>query len=383
MTLGVFITAAAAIGWTYVVFPIILIARGSLRPRPVRPADWDPKVTVIVAAYNEEEVIGRKLDNLQSLDYPHDRLQVVVVSDGSTDRTASIVSAAGEGVTLVELPRSGKAAAIGAGVSAATGEILVFTDANSVLDRDALRALVRPFADPEVGGVAGDQRYEPPQHHDESRGEVGYWAIDRALKEAGSRAGNAIAATGALYGIRRSFFRDVPDGVNDDYFLSAGVVAQGGRLVFEAGAVAWEPPARTLDGEFIRKVRIMTRAYRTELELRELLDPRRHGFYSVQIVSHKIMRRAGGIPLTLLLVSSLLEWRRPPMRLIALAQVVGYAAGVLTWILPSGNGRFARVFELPAYFVMSHVAGLWGLWNLVRGRRIDRWDTQRGSGREG
>jgi cellulose synthase/poly-beta-1,6-N-acetylglucosamine synthase-like glycosyltransferase len=377
---ALFIGACASLAWTYLAFPVLLVLRGLLRPRPVVAGDHAPSVSVIVAAYNEEAVIARKLDNLEQLEYPAHLLEVVVVSDGSTDRTAELVRARSAGATLVELPRSGKAAAIEAGVTAAIGEVLVFTDANSMLEPGAVRALVRSFADPSVGCVAGDQRYGPAGLADESGGERQYWAIDRLLKDAGSRAGNAIAATGALYAIRRTLFRPIPPGVNDDYFLSAGVVAQGYRIVFEPAAVAREPAAGTLRSEFARKVRVMSRAYRTELELRELLNPFQFGFYSLQLASQKILRRAGGVPLLVLLITTLFQSDRRWFRWLAILQVAGYASGVVGWMAPRGGGRMGRLLALPGYFVMSHVAGLIGLWNLVTGRRVDRWDTQRAVG---
>src|SRR5207249_1606345 len=146
--------------YTYILFPAVVFLRGRLLRRPYKTAEITPPVSMIIAAYNEAGSIATKLDNILSLDYPRDRLELVIASDGSSDGTDAIVRRyAGQGVRLLSLPRQGKIPALNTAVAAATGEILVFSDANSMYPPDALRALVRPFADPEVGGVAGDQRY--------------------------------------------------------------------------------------------------------------------------------------------------------------------------------------------------------------------------------
>jgi len=210
-------SAAALVLYTYLLFPALVFLRGLLGRRPYKPGEITPRLSLIIAAHNEANTIGAKLDNILSLDYPHERLEVVVASDGSTDNTEAIVSRyARQGIKSLSLPRQGKAPALNAAVAASTGEILVFSDANSMYAPDALRALTRPFADPEVGGVAGDQRYLSGRRADlGSEGERRYWDFDRKLKQFQSRAGSAISATGAIYAIRRSLFRPVPAGVTD------------------------------------------------------------------------------------------------------------------------------------------------------------------------
>jgi glycosyltransferase involved in cell wall biosynthesis len=222
---------------------------------------------MVIVAHNEAAHIGAKLENILSLDYPHDRFDVVVASDGSNDETETIVRGyADRKVKLLSLPRQGKIPALNAAVAAATGEVLVFSDANSMYAPDALRALVRPLADPHVGGVAGDQRYFK-ERGGASAGEHTYWNFDRMLKQAQSAAGNVISATGAIYAVRRSLFRTVPSGVTDDFAVSTAVIAQGYRLVFASDAAAYEPAAKASGIEFGRKTRVMTRGLRGALGL--------------------------------------------------------------------------------------------------------------------
>lgn len=337
-------------------------------------------MTIVLAAHNEAAGIGAKLENVLSLDYPSEQLEVIVASDGCDDGTDEIVRAfENSRVRLLSLPRCGKAAALNAAADAASGEILVFSDANSMYAPDALRALMRPFSDPLVGGVAGDQRYLGDSGTDAiAAGEQRYWNLDRVLKDAESRAGNVISATGAIYAVRRSLFRQVVPGVTDDFYTSTGVIAQRFRLVFAPEAVAFEPVARTAELEFGRKVRVMTRGLRGVVLRRELLDPQRHGFYAVQLFTHKLLRRTMVFPLGALAVTSPLLWRRGRLyRAATLAQVVLYGlggAGILLADKPLGR---RKAFMLPAFFCFVNVAALRATWNVVRGRQIDRWEPQR------
>ncbi len=378
--LALFWGAVGTVVYTYALFPVLVLLRGALRPRPHLEADATPSVSIVIAAHNERQSIGDKLENLLALDYPRDRLEVVVASDGSDDGTDEVVAGYGDrGIRLLSLPRCGKAPALNAAVAASSGEILVFSDANSAYAPDAVRALVRPFADPDVGGVAGNQRYQKGgREAGIAGGEHRYWNFDRLLKVAESRAGNAISATGAIYAIRRPLFRTVPDGVTDDFVTSTAVIDQGHRLVFAPDAVAVEPVASTGGMEFGRKVRVMTRGLRGVQVNRRLLDPRRHGFYALQLFSHKVLRRLVVFPLLLAAATSPLLWRRGPLyRLATVVQGAFYASGVLGLLALRRPGSRRSPLTLPAFFCMVNAAALRASWNIVRGHRIDRWEPQR------
>jgi cellulose synthase/poly-beta-1,6-N-acetylglucosamine synthase-like glycosyltransferase len=374
--------AVAVLAYTYAGFPLLVLARAAVRPRPYRTGDVRPPVSVLIAAHNEATAIGPKLESVLAAAYPGGRREVIVASDGSDDGTEEVVRRYEDrGVRLVALPRVGKAAALNRAIAVATGEVLVFTDANSALEPDAVTALVRPFADPTVGGVAGDQRYR--RRGDEAAvtgGERRYWDFDRLLKVAESRAGNAISATGALYAVRRELVGEVPEGVTDDFATSTGVIAAGARLVFAPDAVAWEPVAASGEVEFGRKVRVMTRGLRGVVVRRELLDVRRHGFYTVQLVSHKVLRRLMVVPLAVLAVASPALWRRGRLyRLATVGQVLFYGAGA-AGLLAGSSGRRrgrGRLLAIPAFFCLVNAASVKACWNLVTGRRIDRWEPQR------
>lgn len=384
--IAAFWLAVGVVVETYVVFPVLVTARAAARPRPHRSAAVTPTISVVVAARDEEAGLGDKLASVLAAAYPADRLQVVVVSDGSTDGTAAVARSLGPPVEVLDLPAVGKAAALNAALRRATGEVVVFTDANSRFTPTTLAELVRPFADPEVGGVAGDQRYLPPDAEvgdaaGTTTGERRYWDLDRHLKRAESGAGNVISATGALYAVRRELVGAVPAGVTDDFVTSTGVIAQGRRLVFAPDAVVWEPVAASPDAEMARKVRVMTRGLQGVVLRRELLDPRRHGFYAVQLLHHKVLRRTMGAPLAVIAVAGAASWRRGRIyRLATVGQAGFYGLAAIGLLRPRSRLGRSKPCGLAAYFAMVNGAGLVAAANVLRGRRIVQWDPVREGG---
>jgi cellulose synthase/poly-beta-1,6-N-acetylglucosamine synthase-like glycosyltransferase len=379
---GIFWLAAAILAATYAGMPALTILRGRFLRRPYRTADITPPVSVIIAAHNEVAVIGDRIENLLALDYPRDALEIVIASDGSTDGTDTAVGRyEGRGVRLIAPGRVGKGAALEAAVAASSNDLLVFSDANSHYAPEAMRALVRPFADPEVGGVAGNQVYLPKgkAHADATElGERGYWDFDRLLKRAQSAAGSVTNGTGAIYAIRREHFGPIPEGITDDMLDTMRVVDQGRRLVFAEDAMAFEPVAPSRELEFRRKVRIMTRSFRCLLLMRRLFDPRRTGWYAVQVFWHKVMLRTAALPLLALAIVSPALWSHGAVyRLATVGQAVCYglaSAGIAMVRRPVGRHPLLAV---PAYFTLVNVASLRALLNLVRGQRIDRWIPER------
>lgn len=376
----IFWCAAGLLTYTFVLFPAIVVARGLFRRRARYPLDFLPSVSVLVAAYNEENYLPDRINNLLELDYPADRLEIIVASDGSEDGTERVVRGfADRGVKLLSLPRGGKCAALNAASKVATGSVWVFTDANTVFARDAIRALVAPFSDPTVGGVAGDQIYERDNARSLSAdGELAYWSFDRAMKVFQSRAGNVTSATGAIYAIRGELFQHVPPDVADDFQISTGIVAQGYQLKFSRNARAFEPVAVDAGAEYQRKVRVATQGLRGVLLRRELLNPLRFGFYSIQLFSHKVLRRLSAVPMLALLLASGLLWHRGGFfQLATIAQTTFYGLAVIGFVAKRSKIGTSKVFSMPFYFCMVHTAALVATCNVVRGARMPSWKPER------
>jgi cellulose synthase/poly-beta-1,6-N-acetylglucosamine synthase-like glycosyltransferase len=354
----------------YTLYPLLLWLRARFAADPPAPGDITPDVDLVICAHNEERVIAARLENALKLDYPPEHLTIWVASDGSTDKTVAIARTFdSDRVRCLNLPRGGKAAALNACVAAGRAQIIAFSDANSLWCEGALRKLVRSFADPRVGGVAGDQRYE--EEAPGALGERSYWSFDRVLKDWQSRAGNVISATGAIYAVRRELFQPAPPDATDDFMVSTGVIAKGKRLVFEQDAVALEAPASDA-GEYQRKVRILTRGLRAVYYRRELLLPSRSGFYSVQLLLHKLCRRMTWLPLLLLLPAPLYAVDGTFQLLVAIAVVGVVALGVIG--LARSSLRRYKLVDVAAYVLMVNAACMVATYNALRGRRVSHWN---------
>ncbi len=373
-----------ALAYGYAGFPLLIAVAGRLRARVVRRAPVTPTMSVIIAAYNEAEGIAERLENALAVDYPREALEVLVASDGSTDATPAIVAGyASRGVRLLQLPRQGKIPALTEAVGHATGEILVFSDANIHFHPQALRMLARNFADPDVGGVAGNSTYRlPADGESSSRGEGLYWRYDSWLKEMESRTGSIVSAHGGLYALRRALYRPPAEtAVTDDFAISTAVVEQGRRLVFEADALAYELTIAQADREFRRKVRLMTRAWRSVALRRGLLNPFRYGFYSLVFLSHKVLRRLLPLFLLVLLASSLLLAPRGGLYLAAaVGQVVFYALASVGYAARRRPVGHSRLIYIPFYYCLANAAAVVALVRFLSGARIAVWEPQRHAG---
>lgn len=373
--LVVFAVAAAVTLYIYAGYPALIFLLARLRPRPVARADATPSITMIVPTFNEEAVIERKIRNALASDYPHEKLEVLVLSDGCTDGTCGIVKQFENGVVrLIELPRGGKAAALNRGASEARGEILVLTDANVDLAPDALRVLARSFSDPEVGGVSGKKKYVVRTATDTTeQGENLYWRWDQWQKTLESAIGSIFAADGTLYAVRRSLYVPIEDPAQaDDIAISARIVLQGRRLVFDPAAVAFEEaPAEGRD-EFRRKIRVTNHSVRALLNLGTALWT--SGFYTVELLSHKLVRHL--VPFLLLALLAANLWLARDFHLFRLAlvlQAAFYALAIAGALLRHRRGGALKVFSVPYYFCLVNAAAFFGVLSILRGSRVKEW----------
>lgn len=370
-----FVFCLAAAAYPYFGYPGILWLWSLRRSRPVRRASVRPTVTVIIPARNEADLIRRKVQNTLDLRYPGDLLEILVVSDGSSDGTESIVASfEDERVRLLRLSPVGKARALNVGASEAKGEILAFTDADIELERDCLVRLVENFADPEVGGVCGNKLYRIATDGDATgTGEGLYWRYDKWQKRLESRVGNVFGADGALHAVRRHLYVPIRDpSVADDLAISSRVVLQGHRLVFEPDALTSEEAPGDASLELRRKVRIANQSFRALLGLGRDLWGR--GFYSFQLVSHKLLRYLAPFFLVPLFVSSLLlSGTHPVFAAAFVGQASVYGLGAAGFLLRGTRPGRWKVLALPFYFCFVNVAALLGVLSVLDGRRQNVW----------
>jgi cellulose synthase/poly-beta-1,6-N-acetylglucosamine synthase-like glycosyltransferase len=289
-----FWVSAVAVAATYIVYPVSIALIGASRRRhtkPDQPPEITPSVSVVVSAYNEAKVIREKINNLLALDYPAEKLQVLIISDASDDGTDGIVRSLEDPRVLLcrQETRRGKSSGLTRFVPRASGEILVFSDANSMYHPMAVRRLVRHFSDPSVGYVVGEQRYAE-NGLTVAQSEATYERYEALIKEHESRVGSVVGGDGAIYAIRANLFRPLRADDISDLVNPLQIVVQGYRGVFEREAFCYENAAADYRGEFRRKARIVNRSLLGVMRHAQALNPARVGWFAYQLLLHKVVR---------------------------------------------------------------------------------------------
>jgi cellulose synthase/poly-beta-1,6-N-acetylglucosamine synthase-like glycosyltransferase len=373
--------SALLVGYVYVGYPLLIGLLARLRPKPLRQADIEPSVTLLISAFNEAHIIGDKLRNAVALDYPKQKLDIIVISDASTDATDEIVrSFAGHGVTLLRMPeRGGKTVGLNAAMQQAEGEIVIFSDANIMYRSDTIRRLVRNFADPSVGCATGDSQYADDPHSAAHVQENSYWGYERYVRSMESLVGSTVGGDGAIFAIRRHLYQPLSPETINDLVIPLQIVTKGYRAVFEPTAIGLEPSAGDFRKEFRRKRRIVNRSWRGVMSVTGILNPFKVGLFAWQVWSHKVLR-----------------WLVLPFVVIGFAGCVSAydlglvyrlgAWGGVTSVLLAGIGPFvssslgrtAKLIHTVFYFYLVNVAALLGVTKAVGGR-VDRiWAPERG-----
>jgi poly-beta-1,6-N-acetyl-D-glucosamine synthase len=365
----VFWLSVALIVYTYVGYPAWLWAISRRHALMVQRASICPSVSIVIAVHNEAQWLSAKLRNLAELDYPSGQLEIIVVSDGSTDETNQILAnEANESLRLLTSPRAeGKASALNQGIRIAHGEIVVFTDARQIIDPQALRHLVSNFADPTVGAVTGELFIG-------ARGDSGaplegvglYWRIEKEIRKWEAATGSVVGATGALYAVRRRLLVPLPVGtILDDVYTPLEVVHQGCRVVFEPQARAWDPLQVTPKLEFQRKIRTLTGNYQL-LQLMPWLLSRANPL-RFRFASHKLLRLIVPFLLAGVLVSSLLL-KGNFYRFAVVLQLVFYGLGLIVLLRPR-IGSLLRPANFAFAFLLLNTAAVVAFANFVLGRK--------------
>jgi cellulose synthase/poly-beta-1,6-N-acetylglucosamine synthase-like glycosyltransferase len=370
----VFWISAGLLAYTHVGYGGVLAVLARRRRPPAElapaPAGDEPSASVIVAAYAEQEVIAERVANLRSLDYPAERLQVIVACDGSPDQTAERARAAGADVVL-ELARGGKIRAQDAGVERALGDIVAFSDANARWESGALRALVAPFADPKVGYVCGDVRFL----NDRGNNQEGlYWRYEMLLRRLESTVGSVTGGNGAIYATRRSSYIRVDPIMGHDLSFPFNMVKRGWRAVYAPGARASEKMVPTIEGEFARKRRMMSHGWPIMLR-GGMLSPRGYDpVYALEIVSHRGLRYLSPfLHVTALAASVALIDQSPVYMAATVAQIALLAAALAAPRVP------ARPFLVARYYVLTTASLAAGLWDWLAGGTTAGWEPAEGT----
>jgi len=374
---AIFWISGLTVVYTFAGYGALITLLARFIHRPVQRQPLTLSITLIIPAYNEEVIIAEKLDNCLALDYPCDRIEIMVVADGSNDGTCEIVSRyASRGVKLLYQPeRRGKIAAMNRAAPFASGEVLVFSDANAMLEPQAIRMLVADLADPKVACVGGEKRIRRAASV-QARGEGAYWRYEAYLKRLDSKINTAIGAIGELFAIRRELYQPLDDDLLiEDFVLTMKLVAKGWRVVYEPGAITWEEASPSLEGEWRRRVRIAAGGFQAIGRLEEMLNPLR-GLAAIQYLSHKVLRWLAPFFMIAAFAANFGLLSLPFYRWTMMAQAMFYALALLGYGLQRAGVRWWPA-QVSFYFCFANAASLVGFVRYVRKTQPVTWAKSR------
>jgi cellulose synthase/poly-beta-1,6-N-acetylglucosamine synthase-like glycosyltransferase len=373
--------ALAVVVYVYAGYPLALWTLAYCRSRSIRKRDITPSVSLIISAFNEAPSIRKKIENSLNSDYPADLLEIIVVSDASSDDTDSIAREyAGRGVKLVRMPtRGGKTIGLNAAVPTAHGEIVVFSDANIFYQKQAIRSLVRSFGDPSVGCVTGDSRYSNQHESAASFQESSYWEYERSIRSWESAIGSTVGGDGAIFAIRKELYLPLRGDAINDFVTPLQIVSRGHRAVFEPAAVGLEASPGNFRAEFRRKRRVVNRSWRGVLSVPEVLNPMKSGLFAWEVWSHKVLR---WLVLPFVLVIALGCLLSFPLgigyRLMALGFLASLAAALAGLFIPERFVGVARLAHAALYFYIVNIAAVIGIATALAGKVEVVWTPERG-----
>lgn len=375
----IFWSSVAALFYVYLGYPLLVWIVSEFSPIEVKKSDFSPFVTILITAYNEEKAIRAKIENTLEIDYPKEKLEILVASDGSTDKTDEIVKEFAEkGVRLFRQDgRMGKTFTQNKAIEQANGEIILFSDATTKYEKDVLRVILPNFSDEKIGCVAGKLVYVDDSKSGVGKGAKSYWNYETFLKKAESRACSLIGASGCLYAVRKSAYEPMYPEACSDFLICTVVYRQGLRSVYEAEAICTEETNRQAKKEFQMRVRVISQTFTDLWRNREMLNPLRSGFYAVELVSHKLMRYAVPLFLFLILVSSAVSAFYSNIFIVFFAlQLLFYFMAFAAWIAEKSN-KSLGVLAMPLYFVLANLASASGFYKFLRGERYAQWEPIR------
>jgi cellulose synthase/poly-beta-1,6-N-acetylglucosamine synthase-like glycosyltransferase len=361
--------------YAYLGYPLLLTLLSPLFEARRHTVAIPMNVSIVIAAHNEARHIEHKLRTLLAQDYEPVSLQIILASDGSTDDTVACAhKVVDPRITVLDLPRQGKAATLNAGVALSTGDILVFTDADNQWSRDTLGHLLAPLSDPQVGACAGHMVI-PVTGGGLSIGDSLYRHYEGWLRRVENRTGCMVSADGALLALRRELFQDVPAEVNDDFFISTCAPVAFKRIVYVPEAQVIDHGVDEADKQFRRRQRVTVGGLQSLAQRSELLNPLKHGLYSIALISHKLIRRLAPILLVPLFLSNFWLWEDHGFyRLSLIAQLFGYTVAIAG--LLDSQHRLPKPFRLAAFLLVTLVGMSIGLWQFLRGQRYAQWNPE-------
>lgn len=376
-------TSIFLIVYAYAGYPALIVFLSLFSRNKVQTSEIRPQVSFLIAAYNEEKDIEEKLKNCFELDYPQDKLEIVVASDGSTDATDKIVKQyenndAGVRVILHRVEgRLGKTAAQNSAVKVCQGEIIIFSDAASMYDPAAVRALVRNYADPKVGAVSGMYNYIKDDKSSAGLATILFWQLENFIKSRQTKIKTITGCCGCIYSLRKELYTDLPPEIISDLVEPLTIIKKGYRIVFEPDALALEETAGDTKDEFKMRIRVIVRGMNGMLFVKELFNPKKYPFVAFQLISHKLLRWMVPVFAIVVFISNMILVNASFFyALLFVCQIFFYVLALAGYYLE--RKRFHKIlFYIPLYFCTVNLAALISIFRVMRKKNIVTWQTKR------
>ncbi|MFK8068363.1 MAG: glycosyltransferase family 2 protein [Gammaproteobacteria bacterium] len=369
----IFWLSALFLFYTYIGYPLLMFLWAKFRPNPIMSESIEPTVTVVISAFNEQDRIVARIDNLLEQNYPADKLNIVVVSDGSTDSTVKNLNTINsDRVTVISLEENvGKSIAVSRGVSEATGEFIVFADVRQRFSPDAVRSLIEPFADHRIGATTGELILESSGADHEPEGVGLYWKYEKMIRDSESIVDSMVGATGAIYAIRRALYEPLPEGIIlDDVLTPVRIARQNYRVCMVRNAIAYDTISGTYSEEFSRKVRTLAGNFQLMQVAPWINNPFKNRLF-FQWISHKVCRLFSPYAMILLLISSFLIGETF-YSFIGLLQLVVYAAAI-AGLIAMAQGKKVKLVGTASSFLMLNITAVVGLYSILTGQTAGLW----------
>jgi biofilm PGA synthesis N-glycosyltransferase PgaC len=380
--ISLFIVFYTFLGYGIILYFLVRIRRVVKGKRVYPGLDQDfPTLTLVVAAYNEESLMEAKIQNTLNLNYPAGKLHLLFVTDGSTDRTPDVIAQYPQ-IQLMHSPaRNGKIMAIHRAMHEVNTEIVVYTDANTFLNQDALLLIARHYADPTVGAVSGEKRVMQDAISDATAGEGFYWKYESALKKWDSELYSVVGAAGELFSVRKSLYKEVePDTILDDFMISMLIAQDGYRIIYEPDAYASELSSDNIKEELKRKVRIAAGGIQSIVRLKKLMTPFEHPLLWFQYISHRVLRwTITPFLMILVFVLNIIICFRSDQAIYFVTlfgQVVFYGAALAGWLLETRKIKIKALF-VPYYFCIMNYAVIAGINRYLKGSQSAAWEKSK------
>jgi len=366
--------------YIYFGYPVAVLLLSKIFKRTIRKGPCEPLVSIIIAAHNEEKCIGKTLENKLALNYPKEKMEIIVISDGSTDKTDDIVKKfKADNIRLLrQEPRKGKTSALNMAVPEANGEVIVFSDANSIYEAYALRHIVENFSDHEVGYVTGKMIYTNPDGSITGDGCSAYMKYENFLRKYETAIGSVVGVDGGIDAVRKSLYKPMRADQLPDFILPLMVIEQGYRVVYEPNAILKEDALNSSINEYRMRVRVSLRALWALSDMRHLINPLKYGIFSWQLLSHKILRYMAFILLLCLYISNVLLWNKGTLFQVAFLIQNAFYLTAYWGRREKGGGLLSKFVFVPYYFTLINLAAAQAFWKFLNRKKQIIWNPRTG-----